>query len=153
MKKIDMFTESFKMKYEAFFTGCDALEEMGAWDKEKLGEMELFYTNDMVGIIIRLIASDGRISQKEADYLNKTFGFDYSVAELVEIYENCAGDIGHAFDENFENGITYMRKINSKLADAYKELLGLVCAIIIASDGVVAEAEMEQVRRLKGMCD
>ena len=57
-------------------------------------------------------------------------------------------DIGHAFDENFENGITYMRKINAKLADAYKELLSLICEIIIESDGVIAESEIAEVKRL-----
>lgn len=87
------------------------------------------------------------------DFLNATFDFEYSLDELIDIYNSCKDDIGHAFDENFENGITYMRKINAKLADAYKELLSLICEIIIESDGVIAESEIAEVKRLKAMCE
>lgn len=153
MEQLKRYVESFKTKYEAFLTGCDAVEELGLWDKEKLGEMDVFYTADLTGVIIRLIAVDGKISQKEADYLNETFGFEFELEELENVYENCGDEIDHAFDENFENGITHMRKINSKLADAYKELLALVCDIIIVGDGVIAESEREEVRRLKALCE
>lgn len=147
------YVDSFKMKYESFLTGCDSIEEMGLWDKEAHGEMDVFYSNDLASVIIRLIAVDGVIAQKEVDYLNSTFGFDYTLAQLQEVYDNCKEDIGHAFDETFENGITLMRKINAKLADAYKELLSLICTIIMEGDGTVVAAEIEEVRRLKALCE
>lgn len=149
MKKIDKYLESFKAMHEAFQIGCDSIEEQGLWDKEALGEMDVFYSNDLAGVIIRLIAADGKITFKEVDYLNRMFDFDYTLAELVKVYENCKDEIGHAFDENFENGISHMRKINAKLADTYKELLYLVCDIIIESDGMIADAEIEAVQKLK----
>ena len=148
-----MYIDSFKMKHESFLIGCDSIEEMGLWDKEALGEMDVFYSNDLTSVIIRLIASDGKITQKEVDFLNETFDFEYTLDELIDVYNSCKDDIGHAFDENFENGITYMRKINAKLADAYKELLSLICEIIIESDGVIAESEIAEVKRLKAMCE
>lgn len=151
MNNLDMYTESFKLKLEKFLLGCDAIEELGLWDKEQYGEMDVFYQNDLVSIIIRLIAADGVISGREVDYLNKNFGFSYSIAELRDVYQNCREEIGHSFDEAFENGITLMRSINEKLADAYKELLGLICDIIIESDGVVTETEQEEVKRLKAL--
>ena len=46
-----------------------------------------------------------------------------------------------------------MRKINGKLADAYKELLYMICDIIINSDDVVSSAEIDEVKRLKEMCE
>lgn len=153
MKNVEMYIDSFKMKHESFLIGCDSIEEMGLWDKEALGEMDVFYSNDLTSVIIRLIATDGRITQKEVDFLNETFNFEYTLDELVDVYNSCKDDIGHAFDENFENGITYMRKINAKLADAYKELLSLICEIIIESDGVIAESEIAEVKRLKAMCE
>lgn len=153
MKNVEMYIDSFKMKYESFLIGCDSIEEMGLWDKEALGEMDVFYSNDLTSVIIRLIATDGKITQKEVDFLNETFDFEYTLDELIGVYNSCKDDIGHAFDENFENGITYMRKINAKLADAYKELLSLICEIIIASDGVIAESEIAEVKRLKAMCE
>lgn len=153
MKNVEMYIDSFKMKHESFLIGCDSIEEMGLWDKEALGEMDVFYSNDLTSVIIRLIATDGKITQKEVDFLNETFDFEYTLDELIDVYNSCKDDIGHAFDENFENGITYMRKINAKLADAYKELLSLICEIIIESDGVVAESEIAEVKRLKAMCE
>jgi len=153
MKNIDIYIDDFKFKYDSFLIGCDSIEEMKLWDKKRLGEMDAFYSNDMAGIIIRLIAADGKITQREVDYLNETFSFEYTLDELTEIYDLCREDIGRSFDENFENGITYMRKINSKLADAYKELLSLICRIIIESDGIITESEAAEVKRLKEMCD
>lgn len=153
MNKIAQYTESFKMKYEAFRTGCDAIEELGLWNKEAYGEMDVFYASDLASVIIRLITVDGAITQKEVNYLNETFDFDYTLAELCEVYESCGEEITESFDENFENGITLMRKINPKLADAYKELLAIVCGIIIGSDGVVTKVEIEEVQRLKALCE
>ena len=153
MNNIEKYIESFKTKHEAFMIGCDSIEEMNLWDKETLGEMEAYYSYDLISIIIRLITADGEISEKEVTYLNETFGFDYSVDELVDVYDSCKDDIGNSFDENFENGITYMRRINSKLADSYKELLALICEIIINSDGVINGSEVSEVKRLKALCE
>ena len=151
MKNIDKLTEEFKTKYERFLIGCDAIEELDQWNKEEYGEMDVFYQNDLVSVILRLIAVDGVISEKEAEYLNKTFGFEYATDELADIYENCEDEISHAFDEQFENGITYMRSINEKLADAYKELLGLICDIIVESDDVISPEEIEEAKGLKSL--
>ena len=151
MKRIDMLTEEFKTKYERFLIGCDALEDLHLWDKEEHGEMDVFYQNDLVSVILRLIAVDGEISEKEAEYLNKNFGFAYTAATLEDIYKSCAEEVSHSFDEQFENGVTYMRSINEKLAEAYKELLGLICDIIIESDDVIAAEEIEETKKIKSL--
>ena len=153
MKKIDLLTEEFKTKYEKFLIGCDAIEELDQWNKEEYGEMDVFYQNDLVSVIIRLIATDGNISTKEVEYLNHNFGLEYTVDELADVYASCGEQIGHSFDESFANGITYMRTINSKLADAYKELLALICDIIIESDGVISDSEIDEVKSLKGLVE
>lgn len=151
MKRNDLLTEEFKTKYERFLIGCDALEDLNLWDKDEHGEMDVFYQNDLVSVILRLIAVDGKISRKEAEYLNKNFGFDYTASELADIYENCEEEISHSFDEQLENGVTYMRSINEKLADMYEELLGLICDIIIESDDVIAPEEIEEAKKLKAL--
>ena len=153
MKNYEKNVESFKIKHELFLAGCDSIEEMGLWDKENLGEMDAFYSNDMACVIIRLIASDGQISEKEVKYFNDTFDLDYTLDELVEVYNSSYDDIGEAFDESFANGISNMRRINSKLADAYKELLAIICEIIINSDGIISDTEIEEVNRLKSLCE
>ena len=151
MESIDSLTKAFKFEYERFVLGCDALEEMDAWDKETFGEMDVFYENDLVALVIRLIAADGKISEKEVEYLNKNFGFDYTAERMAEVYENCRGELGQSFDANFKNGVALMKKINAKLAGAYESLLGLVCDIVIASDGVISPEEIEEAKRIKAL--
>lgn len=152
MDKLAISTESFKLKYEEFRNGCDSLEDLDKWDKSTLGEMDVFYANDLASVVIRLIAADGKITSKEVDYLNRNFDFHYSLAELKEVYNSCKDDIGHAFDESFSNAVALLRELNSELADAYKELLSLICDIIIESDGVITEQETREVKRLKVLC-
>lgn len=151
MKKIDIYTESFKTKLERFMMGCDSIEEMGLWDKDEFGEMDSFYYNDLLSMILRLIAADGTISSEEVDYLSQNFGFECTVDELEDIYQNCRDSIGASFDDDFRRGVLKMREINEKLADAYRELLILICDIIIESDGVIDAAEIEEAKRLKAL--
>ena len=146
-----MYMDSFKWKYESFSNGCDAIEEAGLWDMETYGEMDAFYANDMVSVILRLIGIDGKITQREVDYLNETFDFHYSLEELALLYKTCREDVGRAFDESFDNGLSLMRKINEKLADAYKELLFLILNIVAESDGM-ATSERAELQRLMDLC-
>lgn len=152
MNDLQNYVESFRQQYEAFRTGCDALEEQGVWSTDLRGEMEAFFENELISVILRLITTDGVITAREVEYLNKTFCFDYSLETLRAVYENCKEELERAFNEQFENSITHMRTINPRLADAYKQLLGLACRIILASDGVVTESEMAEARRLMAMC-
>ena len=151
MKKIDILTEEFKSKYERFLIGCAAVGELEQWDNEEYGDMDVFYQNDLVSVILRLIAADGEISDKESEYLNKNFGFDYTADELADVYDNCEEKISRSFDEQFENGVEYMRSVNEKLAQAYEELLGLICDIIIESDDVISAEEVEEAKRLRDL--
>lgn len=149
----DLLKESFKTKYEAFLTGCDAIELEDGWDVEEYGEMEVFYTNDLLSLILRLIATDGTVSQREADVLNELFGFDYTAEALAEVYEICKDNLSEGFDRLFEVGVDRLERINPKLAEAYKELLSLICTIVMESDGITAVCELSEIERLKKLCN
>lgn len=151
MEKLKRYAESFKLKFEKFIIGCDALEEMSLWDKEKNGEMEAFYSADMVSVIMRLTAVDGNIAADEVKYINEVFGFSYTAEELHTIYADCKDAIETVFTDGLENGYTYMKRLNEKLADAYKELILLICDIVIESDGVIAAAEVQMAEKLKAL--
>ena len=111
--------------------------------------MDVYYSNDIVSVIIRLIAADGSFSERETDYLNEFFGFDYTTEELKNIYDDCGEAIESLFDEDLGSGLSNMRAINEKLAEAYKDLLLTVCDIIIESDGVIDSAEVDLAKQLK----
>ena len=151
MENIDNLTKAFRFQYESFHLGCDAIEETGAWDKEKFGEMDAFYENDLLSMIFRVIAADGKISAKEVEYLNRNFAFDYTVESLTEAYDNCRAEIGESFDAKFRNGVECMKNINAKLASVYTELLGIICDILIASDGEISPSEIQEAQRIKSL--
>lgn len=149
MNRLNQLTDDFKFKLDKFMIGCDALEELNVWDKNAYGEMDAYYQNDMICIILRLIAADGEIEDPEVEYLNKNFGFTYTTEELREVYRNCHDTFDRSFDEQARAGFTLMRSINEKLATAYKELVVLICDIICESDGVVEAEEAAEIRRVK----
>jgi uncharacterized tellurite resistance protein B-like protein len=151
MDKLQRLSEEFKFEYDKFLTGCDAIEDSGQWDKEALGEMDAYYSADLISVILRLVAADGVFSQKEADYINAIFGFAYSPRALEALYADCGEAIETSFDREVENGYTRMKAINGKLAEAYRELLELVCRIIIESDGVIDRAETALAEKLKAL--
>ena len=145
--------EAFKTKHESFINGCDSVELVDKWDVEENGEMDAYYSSDLATVMIRLIAIDGEITDSEVEYLNETLDFEYTDEELNELYRNSKDDISEFFDESFENGISLMRGINSLLADAYKELLKLICQIAIECDGVTLAVEQAEVERLIKLCE
>jgi len=141
--------EGFKLKFEKFLNGCDSIEEIDQWDKEEYGEMDVFFTADLVSVIVKLIVSDGEVTQEEVDYLNELLGFDYGIEEVSDIYEDCGDAINAFFDEELENGIDMLQKVNVKLAEAYADLLVSACDIIAESDGLVMGEEIELARKVR----
>ena len=141
MEKMNKYAEEFKFKLEHFMTGCDSLEEVHLWDKEALGEMDVYYEGELASIAIGLISSDGRCSGGEAEFMADMFGFENTPDELEEIYENCKENLDVMFEDGNENGFTLMKNINEKLAESYKELVALVCEIVMEADGTVVKAE------------
>ena len=141
--------EGFKLKFEKFLNGCDSIEEIDQWDKEEYGEMDVFFTADLVSVIVKLIVSDGEVTQKEVDYLNKMFGYDYGIEEVMDIYEDCGDIIDAFFDDELESSIDMVRKVNEKLADAYADLLVTACDLVAESDGIVMGEEIELAKKVR----
>lgn len=151
MKSIDALTEEFKAKYERFILGCDALEELDSWDRDALGEMDVYYENELLGMILRLIVADGEISAKECRSLNDCFGFEQTPETLSAVYENCREKYTRPIEEAFTESFRLMEGVNAKLADAYRELLSLICDILIGSDGVIQPSEIKEAERIRAL--
>lgn len=147
---INEYTDSFKLQYEKFRLGCDTLEDLGVWKKDEMGDMEVYFSNDLLSIILRMIATDGIYSEAEAAYVNEAFGFEYTAETLQEVYEQCADEISSVFQNgSLGSAYRYLETLNRELADAYKELLLLLLDIIIASDGVIADSEVALAHNIK----
>ncbi len=148
MKDLSILTDSFKLKYEKFILGCDSIELDESWDKEANGEMDVFYENEILSVILSLIIADGTISEAEVRYLNDNFGLSYSVEQLKTVYSALGDEIDAFFERYFKAGYQMLQGIHEKLATAYKELFELICQIIVESDGRVSEEEKQVIAGL-----
>lgn len=141
-------SEAFILQYEKFVTGCEALEAEKKWDAAELGSMEAYYLNDVMSVILHLISADGQFSEQEARFVADTFGFQYTPAELADLYRIQGEDIDRFFREDVPEGYRKIKGLNSSLAEHYKALLLQACELAAASDGVVA-VEVRQIEALK----
>lgn len=148
MKQIDVYLEGFKLNYEKFLIGCDALEEERKWPVDKLGDMDVYFANDLMCVIVRLIAADGHFEPGEVDYLNNALGFEYTVDELQAVYDECGDTLGELFEKELPESIRQIRELNPLLADNYQEMLSLIGKIMIESDGVITPEEKAAAEQL-----
>lgn len=150
MKDIDICAESFQMKFDKFLIGCEAVEHATLWDVDTYGEMEDYFAGLLVSIILRTITADGWVSDREVNYLNDLFGFDYESGELEQVYESCAEMLSSDhFDAELTEGIERLRENNVRLAEAFTDLIELVCDIIARSDGFVTDEEKTEISRIR----
>lgn len=149
MTKLQEMSEAFKFQYEKFLQGCDALEEKGEWSVSADGDMEGYYFNDIMCVIVTLISADGEFSEDEAKYVNDIFGFRYSPEELKELWKTNGSDINQMIEEEIPAGYRKMKAISEKLAGHYKEMLFRICDIIAESDGILRASETRQIDRIK----
>lgn len=144
MNKLDSLTDSFVNRLESFMIGCDSQEEIKAWNKEINGEMDAYYLNEFISTVLRLVAADKIINENEVEYINQCFGFDYSLEELQEIYDNCHEEISGSISDRLSDDYKRLQTINNKLAEEFKQLLILMCDVIVESDGVVNDSEKKE---------
>ena len=139
-------TEALEEKYEQFIKCCDEVEAQGKWDVDELGEMEVWFANDFLIVILKLIASDGELDGEEVDFINEVFGnetlgFDYTQGELREFYENSYDRIDSFLEEDFPESIEMLEEIDGELADFYRGMISEICRVLIECDHFVSERE------------
>lgn len=147
--EFNKMVESFKIKYESFLAGCDAFEEKEKWQIEQFGEMDVYFSNEITSVVIRLVAADGLFMQREADFLNGMFDIGYTVDELKSIYDECGEWIEDIFAGGINDSIMLMANVSRELAVLYRELVALSADIIIASDLELDEKEKCLAAQLK----
>ena len=145
MKELDREAESFRLHYEKFLIGCEAVAEEG-WDTETLGEMGDYYTGMLLRIILRTVEADGWVSDQETRSVNELFGFTYSSRELEEVYESTATLLHSSeFDDELMGAIAMLESRNEKLCDAYRALIRQICTLIAKSDGFFTAEEKAEI--------
>lgn len=139
--------QSFKLKYNRFKEDCDKIQNSA------LSDNAVFYGYDLSTVALRFIAANGIVKHDEVKIYNDIFDFEYTAAELLELYRG-SGDMlmGEYFDNEFGAAYTRLRGIDEGLAMYYLELLDLLGNIISASDGEITPDEIEEMDILKALC-
>jgi len=150
MNNIERLTEGFRTRWEQFLTACDAAEELGRWDTEADGQMEAYYTEDLICIVLKLISADGSVSAEEARIVRELFDFQYTPEELRRVADELREQIERLLAEDVRAGLERLGAMDPRLEAMYRELIGDACEIVSESDGLtVAESEfLEQLRAL-----
>ena len=152
MNELDISAESFQLKFDKFLMGCEAVGGATLWDDDTYGAMEDYYAELLVSTLLRTITADGWVSDREVAYLNQLFGFDYDSGELEQVYDGCSDMLGsECFDKELTDGIRRLRECSEPLANAFLELIDLVCDIIARSDGFVTEEEKTEIERIRNL--
>ena len=134
-------SDGFRVLYDQFVNSCDAAEEAGKWDKEEYGEMEGYFFNTLMGILMNVVNADGNIGEREAEALNENFGFSYTVDELIELYGYCGKDLEANYAENTRAAMELLCGIDEGLAERFRELVLTICEIVAESEDGVLESE------------
>ena len=150
---LDSLTEEFRKRYDGMAQLCAEAEEAGRWDTEADGSMEGYAFAALSGAILSLIVSDGNVGERETDYLNRTFGFDYTVDDLLSLYRFSARDLRENAVSNVGEAVRTLRASDEKAAEAFRALLTLACRIIAESDDGLLEEESDLIRQLTGAAE
>ena len=153
MSKLQDLTEGFRLQYEKFLHGCDSIEMDGDWNVYDSGDMETYYFNDMLCLILHLVSADGEFTSAEADFVNAMFGSEYTAEELAEVYQSEKKDIRNMAEAEIPSDYRRLKTINEGLADLFKEMLFSICEIISESDGILRNTELNIIDRLHSQLD
>ena len=148
MDQFNTYAEAFKQHYDEFLIGCDAIEEEGLWPVEELGEMDMYFANDLSCVLVKLIAADGKFDEREIDVLNEALGFEYTPAELEDVYEECWERLPNYFTESIPESIRTLHELNPSLADTYREMLKILCKVVTECDEEIRFSETVLINEL-----
>ena len=149
MSKLTDLTDKFASKLDSFTSAC---EEQESWDSEKYGNMADFYVQSLMSTMLRVIASDGNISRKEAEFFNVCFDADLTAAQLDKMYDDSEDILsGDDYDSQLREDFDLLKAVSPALADDYRDIWLTACEILIASDGQLLPQEMEDAKHLKSL--
>ena len=135
-------------RYAEFIDSCDSREESTKWDVEQRGQMEMYIANELTCILLRLSASDGIITDEEAALYNTVMGTEYSTAELKDIYDSLSDAINSYSVEGIVADMNTLKDEFPELAADYAVIVCDACELLVGSDGLVSEDEVQTAKDL-----
>jgi len=134
--------KDFTFQWERLINGFDSTEELGLWNKEEYGEMEVYCENVLITVLMHFMAVDNTITQAEVDAINSMFGFEFTLDNIMNICETMEEELEN-YVEAPKQMINVIEDANPKIAEAFKTLLIDACSSILESDSMTSEEKSE----------
>ena len=134
MNKFNEYVNGYKLKLEKLIICCDGLEEDNSWNLEEFGEMDSYLVNELMSVVLPLIAVDGKISEREVEYVNRIFGTEYSLPDLRVICMDVEDVDYKEIDERIRETSELLKVINKELEESYRDMYVALCELIEVSD-------------------
>ena len=134
MNKFNEYVNGYKLKLEKLVICCDGLEEDNNWNLEEFGEMDSYLINELMSVVLPLIAVDGKISEREVEYVNRIFGTEYSLPDLLVICMDVEDVDYKEIDERIRETSELLKVINKELEESYRDMYVALCELIEVSD-------------------
>lgn len=148
MNKLDTYIDGYRLKLEKLIICCDGLEE-DVWDLEEYGEMDSYLINELMSVVLPLVAVDGKVTDGEVEYINRIFGTEYSLPELNIICMDVVGFSYEEIDERIKETSTLLKRISTELEENYREMYVALCELLEASDYELGNEEEDFLAALK----
>ena len=154
MSQLDASAENFQAKFEQFLINCDDAEQGSMWNREKYGEMQDYYAGLIVSMILRIVTSEGWISDEDIEYLNLLFGFSYDGGELEQVFEGCRELVTSSnFENQLKNSAIVLQRIKEDLYQEFRQMVALIVDAFSHSEDFITEPQKEEILRLQGIID
>lgn len=134
MNKFNEYVNGYKLKLEKLIICCDGLEEDNNWNLEEFVEMDSYLINELMSVVLPLIAVDGKISEREVEYVNRIFGTEYSLPDLRVICMDVEDVDYKEIDERIRETSELLKVINKELEESYRDMYVALCELIEVSD-------------------
>ena len=147
--RAEIALENFSKSYQEFLDECDKLEESGRWNTDELGPAAVYFESDVFGAILQVMSVVGVSERTEAEVLNALFGTQYTPRELSDMYQSAKPTLQAYLNEDSDDALTLLQKIDPNMAESYRNLILEACRIVSLSDGVAEKSERMLIASLR----
>jgi uncharacterized tellurite resistance protein B-like protein len=153
VSKLQELKDDYNRVLYAFIGKCDELEAQKRWDVEQDGQMEAYFQNVLYCIVLRIASADGKFTKEERKYLHEIFDTPEDEDSVRDLFIECGDSVDEMFNTQIDDSIKKLEGKDPETADLFKNLIYLICEIVVASDESLAGAEKELVERIKRYLD
>ena len=109
----------------------------------------MYFESDVFGAILQVMSVDGVFERPEAEVLNALFGTQYTPRELSDMYQSAKPTLQAYLNEDSDDALTLLQKIDPNMAESYRNLILEACRIVSLSDGVAEKSERMLIASLR----